>query len=414
MGGWRGQLSRRALLLEAGTLGALAAIGCRAATRETPKAENPGADVPQAPGARITGAPPTNDVPRSPRDHASSGVLDEALERLASRGPAYAGGLANHAPMVAEALVVLGRPDAVAPWIDSYAPRLEAWPRSGGRIAAGAWTDALGKSERATDWREFFTEELANAAFRDVLARWLPRLSAGISGSAAHGIIRVSHVVRALGEGETEPRLRELAAALAYSASSFHRLPDESRVSPKLTAEQALDRLEMVPLERRGQGSIVDRLAPLRTMRSFAGAADLLDLSGDPGAALSEVTHAFARVYCSNAAQRDGRIARLHAITGTSALRPLLPHLPGSLHRPLLRHLWQLDAAVYATHAVRGASAPSIETFATADDLVAAAVESRDEHAIKLTEVSRREDAVAPEPALRMAAAHWVRASLAD
>ena len=393
MHGRRGHLTRRTLLVEAGMAGALASIGCRAAARETPKAENPGHDVLPA-----------------PRDPLVSDVLDQALDRLASRGPAYAGGLANHAPMAAEALVTLGRHDAVASWIDGYVARLEEWPRSAGRILPDAWTEALGKSERATDWREFFAEELANASFRDVLARWLPRLSAGISGSAAHGVIRVSHVVRALAVRETEPRRRELAAGLAYWASSFHRLPDEARANAKLTVEQAIDRLEMVAPERRGQGSIVDRLAPLQLMPSFATAADLVDLSADPGVVLSAVTRAFARVYCSNAAQRDGRIARIHAITGASALRPLLPHLPAELHRPLLRHVWQLDAAVFVTHATRGATAPPIDAFATADDLVAAAVDSRDEHAIKLTEVALREDAVASDPAFRMAAAHWVRA----
>jgi hypothetical protein len=147
-------------------------------------------------------------------------------------------------------------------------------------------------------------------------------------------------------------------------------------------------------------------------MPSFAKTADLVDLSGEPAAVLHALTRAFARVYCSNAAQRDGLIARIHAITGASALRPLLPHLPISLHRPLLRHIWQLGAAVYVTHAARGAVAPRIETFATTEDLVAAAIDSGDEHAIKLTEVSLREDAVAPDPAFRMAAAHWVRANL--
>jgi hypothetical protein len=219
MDGRRGQLTRRTLLVDASIAGALASLGCRAATRETPKAENAGYEAPL--GAR---------------DLAASDVLDEALERLASRGPAYAGGLANHGPMVAEALVTLGRSDAVASWVDSYAPRLEEWPRSAGRILPGAWADALGKSDRATDWREFFVEELAHASFRDVLTLWLPRLSAGIAGSAAHGIIRASHVARALAVKETRPRRGELAAALAYWASSFHRLPDEARASAKWTA----------------------------------------------------------------------------------------------------------------------------------------------------------------------------------
>src|SRR5690242_2896234 len=70
----RGQLSRRALLAEAGTLGALASLGCRAATRETPRAENPAPDVPQASAAAAHGAsaPPTTVAPRTSRDRAAS------------------------------------------------------------------------------------------------------------------------------------------------------------------------------------------------------------------------------------------------------------------------------------------------------------------------------------------------------
>ena len=381
----RGPLTRRTFLVGASTAGALASIGCRAAARDTPKTDKPAA---------------------------ADDVLDQTLERLASRGPAYAGGLANHAPMVAEALVTLGRGDAVGRWVDWYAPRLEAWPRSAGRIAPAAWREALGKGERATDWRQFFAEELANASFRDVLARWLPRLSAGMAGSAAHGVIRVSHVVRALAVRETDPRRRELGAALAYWASTFHPLPDATRPGAQLSVEQAIDRLEMVAPERRGRGSIVDRLAPLRDASSFATVADLIDLRAEPATSLSALTRAFARVYCNNAAQSDGVIARIHAVTGASALRPLLRHLPSNLHRPLLRHAWQLDAAVYVTHATRDATAPPIDAFPTAADLVAAAVDSRDEHAIKLTEVCLREDAALPDVAFRLAAAHWVRANL--
>jgi hypothetical protein len=225
-------------------------------------------------------------------------------------------------------------------------------------------------------------------------------------------VIRVAHVTRALTDRETPARRRELAAALAYWASTFHRLPDEAHDSAKLSVERAIDRVEMVPANRRGSGSIVDRLAPLSQMPSFAKASDLVDFDADLAATLAEITRAFARVYCANAGERDGRIARLHAVTGASALRPILPYLPPSSHRALVRDVWQLDAAVYATHATRGASAPAITPFSSREDLIAAAVETRDEHAIKLTEVALREDAIAQEPAFHLAAAHWVRANL--
>src|SRR5262245_52944307 len=113
------------------------------------------------------------------RSTADDGALDAALERLARTGPEYAGGLANHAPMAAEALVRLGRSDAVARWVDGYARRLEPPPAAREPIARDAWQPALGSRARVGDWGSFFRRELAEAAWRDVLRLWLPRLAPG-------------------------------------------------------------------------------------------------------------------------------------------------------------------------------------------------------------------------------------------
>src|SRR5260221_11422024 len=49
-------------------------------------------------------------------------ALESALERLANTGPEFGGGLANHGPMAAEALVRLRRPPAGAAWVGGYRP----------------------------------------------------------------------------------------------------------------------------------------------------------------------------------------------------------------------------------------------------------------------------------------------------
>ena len=74
-------------------------------------------------------------------------------------------------------------------------------------------------------------------------------------------------------------------------------------------------------------------------------------------------------------------------MTGTSAVRLLLPYLPPEAARTLLRYVWQLDAAVFATHTAAGAKAPAIDSFATRT--LRHRVDSGDGHAIKLTEVAR-------------------------
>jgi hypothetical protein len=50
--------------------------------------------------------------------------LDDAIETLSGYGTELKNGNSNHAPMVAEALCAMGRPDAVMPWIARYRDRM--------------------------------------------------------------------------------------------------------------------------------------------------------------------------------------------------------------------------------------------------------------------------------------------------
>src|SRR5437867_809831 len=86
--------------------------------------------------------------------------LDEALEILAPYGIALKNGNSNHAPMVAEALCALGRPDAVSPWVARYRERMLPRPEAGARIRREDWHGALGDRSRFADWSAFFAEEL--------------------------------------------------------------------------------------------------------------------------------------------------------------------------------------------------------------------------------------------------------------
>ena len=102
--------------------------------------------------------------------------LDEALEALAGSDIGLKNGNSNHAPMIAEALCAMGRPQAVMPWIARYEERLLPRPRAGDPIRAENWRSALGRRDRFADWAEFFDEELRQAAWPEVLDRWTGRL----------------------------------------------------------------------------------------------------------------------------------------------------------------------------------------------------------------------------------------------
>ena len=96
-------------------------------------------------------------------------AFDEALSRFASTGPEFGGGLSNHGPMAADALVALGRSDAVDSWAEKYARRLLEHPESRNPISPDEWREPLGDIARAGDWIAFFVRELDARPWREAL-----------------------------------------------------------------------------------------------------------------------------------------------------------------------------------------------------------------------------------------------------
>ena len=76
--------------------------------------------------------------------------LDEALEILAPYGIALSNGNSNHAPMVAEALCAMDRPDAVSAWIARYRERMLPRPeiRTASARAVGIFAPFIAQSTR--------------------------------------------------------------------------------------------------------------------------------------------------------------------------------------------------------------------------------------------------------------------------
>jgi len=233
-------------------------------------------------------------------DVSATDVLDEGLSRLAATGPEYRGGLSNHGPMAAEALVRLGRADAVEPWLDGYLKRLDGPPRPADRITDATWRDALGQLNRVADWEVYLRAELAQEPWRDVLARWWPRLLPGVAAAATHGVIRTSHAARSLaaaGEAGDAERRDELARGLAYWAASYLELPGASPTGGQLDLPAALDGLPSAGTASE-RGLITEELkTKLPAMTGFGDAVAALRSPADPAADLRELAATFTRVF---------------------------------------------------------------------------------------------------------------------
>ena len=348
----------------------------------------------------------------NPADYSA---LDETLEIMAPMGPDLSNGFSNHAPMAIEAMCAMGRGDAVMPWFARYRRRLAPRCARVARLTDDNWRAALGDARRTEDWFEFFRNELEERRWLAALNKWTARLAPGLTAAATHGVIRTGHATRALALEDTPARRRELADGLAYWAADYMALPASPHrdSTVRVMPSKAIARVQMIPLEiRRGNsGSLTDALKRLDSFEPFKDTLEAVDPTGDASAFISDLTATFARVFLANARDAYTTIAFVHAVTGPSAVRPLLPYLRDTTARAALAYAWQTAAAMYATFGTR-ADLGRIETdkvtVSDEEGLIERAIASGDEHAIKFTEVCLREHAFNPDPAYLAAAGHAI------
>src|SRR5437667_3206376 len=276
--------------------------------------------------------------------------FDEALQVLAGYDIELQNGNSNHAPMVAEALCAMARPQAVSPWIVRYQERLLPRRPAGDPIQAETWRSALGKRHRFADWAEFFGEELRQAPWPEVLDRWTGRLSPGFCAAATHGVIRVGHAVRSVAVDETAWRMRELGDALASWAATYQELPSSDRITIRpMAPREAIAKVPVIaPHHRRSLGNITASLAMLDDFAEFAPVIGLIDVRGDTEGLLAELTEVFARVYLANTHDVLTTIVFIHGVTSLAALGGIIPYVGETAARSALRYAWQAGCALYA------------------------------------------------------------------
>ncbi len=337
-------------------------------------------------------------------------VMDEALGLLGDNGPEYGPGFSNHAPMAAEALLALGRGDAVIDWVSAYRKRLPGSPEPGLPVSRGYWFEALGAIGRYADWVACFEEELHGEHWCAVLNTWVPRLLPGMVGAAWHGAIRTGHAVRSLNREESPGKLRELARGLAYWAARYQSLPGFP--VPEVDVRNPLAAIDEVPSlpdgERLMKGLISEKVRRLSGFRPFERVINLTEPPDDITPFTVDLLEAFMRVYLANGTTRGSVITFIHGVTGPGAVYLMASCLLPDISRVALRYAWQASAALYAAIGREIDRATHDACDEPIEDLVARAVQTGDEHAIKFTEVCLRAHRIDPRPIFLVAAKHAI------
>lgn len=299
--------------------------------------------------------------------------LHRWLDRALELPPEYRDQLTNHLPMALHALHAMGAGEArLAAFFDLYARRFEG-RRSVSRPAVAA------EARRWRAWREgpdpfpmlraAFAAALAREGREAVLHALLPGLLEGAAAAAFHGAIRTAHAVESGHDGE-------LAAALAYWAWRWQPLPLPVAGDP-WPFDRWAARLAAAAAGLSFEGPLISV-----RMAAAAGSAPYREL----GARLAAGADLLPRLSALAAAHyaASGNFTLLHLVTGTRALRVLVPWA-GPEATPHVLAAW--------TAAFLAARLPALERAPLPprpwEEIVPAACAQDDDHVIKLVHACR-------------------------
>lgn len=316
---------------------------------------------------------------------ASADLLDEIYEQLHTKGPEFEGWLSNHGPMAADALIRLGRGQDAPGWVRGYVRRLEPMPGARWPISEAEWPGLLGDASRLGDWCALLARQVGEEPWDAVLTRWWPRLVTGTVASAAHGLIRTGHAVRALREKVSEPRLAELGQALGYWAARWQPVPRPAADRDAADVGEALDALPARGLT----GGIRTRLAALAAdvtwPAALAAVAPVADPVAVPGALDALVDAAVSRYGQWGPA---APVMLVHAATAPRAVALVLPSLPEQLWPGAFDAAWAVTATIATIYRPSPPAGTCDGCAATLDEVIEGSVATGDEHALKFTEVA--------------------------
>lgn len=307
---------------------------------------------------------------------AASPALRERLVDAARFDAEYGASLSNHLPMALVALARLGASDErLAEFAQRYAARLHAAPAPEPWPAGDAWRAHLGHPRAWPAYRALFRDWLRHEGAADVLAQTLPVLMAGVGAAAFHGPIRAAYALAA-------NHADELADALAYWACRWFPLgaPAASgSVADPAVLLPALDLADELP----DAALISQRMASAAAHPRFAPVADRLHV--DLRSTLPRLAHLAAERYAAGA---DFTV--LHLVTSAHAMQVLLPWLDDddTARREALAHYARAWLAGWATRPAHDAAQPPLAVLPW-PEIVARALESDDDHAIKLVDSCR-------------------------
>jgi hypothetical protein len=311
-----------------------------------------------------------------PAMNLASPALRIQLQRAARWDAEYGPSLSNHLPMALAALARLGASDErLTEFARRYAKRLQPAPPVEPWPAGQAWQAALGRPRAWPAYRRLWRGRLQGEGADAVLEQALPTLMQGVGAAAFHGPLRAAYAL-ATGAGD------ELADALAYWSCRWFACGAADGQGSNADTAAVLALLDFGDDMPR-QPLIAEQMAQAAAHPRFAPA--IVRWRVDAHTTLARLAILAAERYVAHAG-----FTALHLVTSAHAVGALLPRLALADRLTALRHYAAAAAAAWATlpGSDRNAAPQHLDVLPWTE-IAARAIESDDEHVIKLVDACR-------------------------
>ncbi|WP_440992746.1 questin oxidase family protein [Cysteiniphilum litorale] len=248
--------------------------------------------------------------------------IKDYLDKVKPYDNYYRGKLATHLPMAFIALNEMGANDCqMQKFFEYYKPKLEIKPARNMMVFQENWQAYCFKEKHFVDLEVFFASEIKRDGVDKVLNKYLPRLSQNLTSAAFHPLIRLAFAIQAESQSET-------AAALAYIADACSVITPQLVRNNTFSEKQAFDAFTILEeLRKNGEvikvhkinGLIADRMRYIDGLSEFNSVFNTLT---NDRWTLTAIANLSLNLYL-----RTNNFTALHALTGTQALRVVLPYI---------------------------------------------------------------------------------------